>query len=151
MEKILSDIMLELHVDDFDKVKDFYGSLGYKVVWEKEPEERKGYLVMRNGDSILNFYCGNDQVYNQEFFKKFPKDTVRGYGVEVIIPVDDIKNIYGIVEKNYKDNIVGLLDKRFDKLDFRMTDPFGYYLRFVERYDWVNNRDKKGNKISIKI
>ncbi len=147
MKKLVSDILLELHVPDFELTKKFYGDLGYKVVWEKKPEVRKGYMVMRNGDSILNFYCGNEHVYEQTYFRRFPENTKRGYAVEIVIPLDDIKGLYSIIESKYKDQIVEPLMKRFDKLDFRMLDPFGFYLRFVERYDWVNGRDKEGNKI----
>lgn len=139
-----------IHVPDFEVTKKFYGDIGFQVVWERKPEERKGYMVMRNGDSILNFYCGNEHVYEQPYFKRFPKETSRGYAVEIVIPCDDIKLIYEKVEQNYKENIVEPLMKRFDKLDFRMLDPFGFYLRFVERYDWVNGRDKEGNKLEAK-
>ena len=143
----MTDIMLELHVPDFELTKKFYGDLGYRVIWEKKPEGRKGYMVMRNGDSILNFYCGNEHVYEQTYFRRFSKDTKRGYGVEIVIPLDDIKELYRKVEKKYKNQIVEPLMKRFDKLDFRMLDPFGFYLRFVERYDWVNKMDKEGNRL----
>jgi len=147
MSNLVSDILLELHVPDFEAAKKFYGSLGFEIVSEKKPREREGYLVMRKGESILNFYCGNEHVYEQEYFRKFPKDTKRGYGVEVIIPLDDIQPFYEKVSAEYKEQIVGPLEKRFDKLDFRMLDPFGFYLRFVERYDWVNNTDKEGNPL----
>jgi len=40
-----NNILLELHVDDFEKVKEFYGKLGFKVVWERKPEAKKGYLI----------------------------------------------------------------------------------------------------------
>ena len=142
---LTSDIMLELHVPDFELTKTFYKDLGYEVVWERKPQDRKGYLVMRNGSSILNFYCGNEHVYEQSYFKKFPKNTQRGYGVEVIIPHDDIKSLYAKVSEKYHDQIVEPLEVRFGKLDFRMLDPCGFYLRFVEHYDWVNGRDKEGN------
>jgi hypothetical protein len=135
---LTSDIMLELHVPDFEITKKFYGDLGFQVVWENKPEDKKGYLVMRNEESILNFYCGNEYVYEQSYFKKFPKDTSRGYGVEIIIPSDDIHTLYKDIKLKYPQNIVGELRVRFEKYDFRMIDPFGYYLRFVERYDWVN-------------
>jgi catechol 2,3-dioxygenase-like lactoylglutathione lyase family enzyme len=147
MSNLVSDILIELHVPDFEATKKFYGELGFGVVWEKKPEERKGYMVMRNGTSILNFYCGNEHVYEQTYFRKYPKETKRGYAVEVVIPSGNIKKLYAKVEKKYKNLIVAPLEKRFDKLDFRMVDPFGFYLRFVERYDWVNGRDKNGNTI----
>lgn len=146
MKRLLTDIQLELHIPDFEVAKKFYSDLGFLVIWEKKPEERNGYLVLKNGDSILNFYCGNEHVYEQTYFKRFPKETNRGYAVEIILPCDDIKKLYRKIDKKYKDQIVEPLMKRFDKLDFRMLDPFGFYLRFVERYDWVNDRDRAGNK-----
>lgn len=33
-QNALSNVILELHVPDFDTVKDFYGKLGFEVVWE---------------------------------------------------------------------------------------------------------------------
>ncbi len=129
---------MELHVPDFAVTKKFYKDLGFIVVWEKKPSERKGYLVMRRGDSIINFYCGNNHVYEQEYFKNFPDNTKKGYATEIIIPIDNIENFYKKIYRKYKDKVVGPLRKRFSKLDFRMTDLFGFYLRFVERYDWVN-------------
>ncbi len=141
MKKLVSDILLELHVPDFNVTKQFYGDLGFRVVRERPPEKRKGYLVMRKGISILNFFCGNREVYKQTYFKRFSSKTKRGYAVEIIIPLDDIKNFYKKIQERHGDKIVGPLKKRFDKLDFRMTDPFGFYLRFVERYDWVNKKN----------
>lgn len=145
---LTSDVMIELHVPDFELTKKFYGYLGFQVIWEKKPEEKKGYLVMRAGNnSIVNFYCGNEQVYDHSYFKKFPIETKRGYAVEIILPCEDIINLYKKVQIKYNNLIVEPLIKRFDKLDFRMVDPFGFYLRFVERYDWVNGRDVNGNII----
>jgi hypothetical protein len=103
---------------------------------------------MRSGNSILNFYCGNEEVYKQDYFRNYSKDTKRGYGVEIIIPHDDINTLYETVTKKYKNLVVEPLVKRFSKFDFRITDPFGFYLRFVERYDWVNGRDQAGNSLS---
>ena len=106
--------------------------------------------MIRREESILNFYCGNKRVYEQTYFRKFSKNTERGYGVEIIIPLDNIKEFYEMMLIKYKKNIVEPLKVRFDKLDFRMVDPFGFYLRFVERYDWVNNRDQTGKSIHKK-
>ncbi|MEK7597127.1 MAG: hypothetical protein AAB441_00600 [Patescibacteria group bacterium] len=99
------------------------------------------------GNSILNFFCGNENVYEQNYFKRFSKETKRGYAVEIVIPCDDIEGLHEKIQQKYKNQIVEPLIKRFNKLDFRMIDPFGFYLRFVERYDWVNGRDKQGNSL----
>ena len=148
MKDLQTDILIELHIPDFELAKKFYGGLGYEVVWEKKPSNRDGYLVIRSGSSILNFYCGNKQVYNHSFFKQFRKDTPRGYGVEIIIPITGIEAFYEKFKELYPESIVGELFKRFSHQDFRATDPFGFYLRFVERYNWVDGRDKDGKVIS---
>ncbi len=91
MRPAKTDVMIELHVPDFKKVKDFYGKLGFKVVWERKPEEMKGYIVMKSGGSILCFWPGNESLWKQSYFKKFSKKSKRGYGVEIVIMVEDIE------------------------------------------------------------
>ncbi len=144
MDDLVSDVLLELHVPDFQPVKDFYGSIGYEVVWEKLEQDDNGYLVMRSGKSVLNFYCGNESVYEHSFFKKFPRTTPRGYGVEIIIPITNIEDFYEGFKKLHPDSIVTELNHKFSHKDFRATDPFGFYLRFVERNNWMDGRDKQG-------
>ena len=130
----LSDIILELHVPDFEKVKEFYKKLGFEVVWEREPEGFKGYLVMKRGNSILCFCAGNNEVYNHPYFKEWSKDTKRGFGVEVVIFVEDIEKYYEEVKKFAK--VVEELElKPWGDKDFRVEDPFGYYLRFSSPYN----------------
>lgn len=128
----LSNVILELHVPDFGIAKDFYGKLGFEMVWEYPPKDQSGYMVMKKDDSILAFFCGNNEVYNHSYFKKFPKDTPRGYGVEVCIYLQDsnIDDYYkGVVEKvGQKYIITPLQIKPWGSKDFRMIDPFGYYL-----------------------
>lgn len=128
----LSDIIIELHVPDFDAVKDFYGVLGFETVWEYPAEDQSGYLVMQRDKSVLAFFCGNEEVYNHPFFKQFPKTTVRGYGVEVCLYISDqdIEDYYNsILEKiDEKHIITPLEDKPWGNKDFRLIDPFGYYL-----------------------
>ena len=146
MNKLTSDVMIELHVPDFELTKKFYGDLGFIVVWERNSEDPNiCYLVMKKGTSILNVYSGTKKVYDHSFFKKFPKTTPRGYCVEIIIPVDGIEKFYKQISLKYGKNIAKPLGKIFFHPDFRMVDPFGFYLRFVERYDWVNRRDANGN------
>jgi predicted lactoylglutathione lyase len=139
--KLTSDVFVELHVPDFDKTVQFYSQLGFEVMWRRN--EATGYLVMQRGKSIINFYAGTDAVYNQSYFRKFPKDTIRGYAVEIVILVDQIKNLYDVVKKKFPNNIVEELKMQsWGRKDFRMTDPFGFYLRFTERYDWVHKYPK---------
>ena len=126
-------ITIELHVPDFEKVKKFYQKLGFVVVREDFDKEGDGYLVLKMRDHVLCFWAGSDIVYNQSYFKKFPKETKRGYGVEIIITVDDIEAHYHNAKKFA--TIVGDLNlRRWGARDFRVEDPYGYYLRFTEKY-----------------
>lgn len=145
-EPLLSDVQIELHVPDFEVAKKFYAEIGYEIVWERPPGQ-KGYLVLRNGRSILNFYNGSSSVSNHEYFRKFSKDTPKGYGVEIIIPRDDIDELYRYFQKERPDNIVEILNQEHSHRDFRVVDPFGFYLRFVERYNWVDGRKEDGAQI----
>jgi catechol 2,3-dioxygenase-like lactoylglutathione lyase family enzyme len=132
----LTDVIVELHVPDFEIVRDFYGKLGFSEVWSHPPKGESGYLVMKRDKSILAFYCGNEEVYNHKFFKKFSRNTVRGYGVEIGIHIVD-KNI-----EDYYKEVVSKLDEKYivseleskpwGTKDFRLVDPFGYYLSIRE-------------------
>lgn len=146
MEKpIRNNLIIELHVPDLDVVKDFYSKLGFEIgIDDKINEKELGYLTMirkdRLGKTILNFYGGDNRVYNQSFFKQFPKDTKRGYATGITITTGDIEELYKKVSKNLKDNIVRELKELEDHehkwKDFRMVDSFGFYIRFTELIDW---------------
>lgn len=127
-------IQIELHVPDFGVVLDFYGKLGFKKVWHRSEKNNADYLVMERDGTILNFWPGNDNVYNQSYFKQFPKDTKRGYGVELVIPVDDVKAFHEQV-KDFVNIVNPLVKRPWGLWDFRIEDPFGYYLRVTERHD----------------
>ncbi len=133
-------ILLELHVPDFEKVKEFYGKLGFEVVWERKPEEKKGYLVIRRDNNILCFWPGNEYVKEQSYFKDFPSDTKRGYGVEIVIMVNDIDSLYKKAETFC--NIVDKLQTQpWGLKDFRIEDPFGFYLRFTEPHNILDKNN----------
>lgn len=133
-------LQLELHVPDFVSVKDYYGKLGFRIVWERPPEANRGYLVMEMEGTIICFWPGTASVYDQPYFKQFPKDTPRGYGVELVIMVDDIDAYYEKVKGSA--NVVEPLKLQpWGSMDFRCTDPFDYYLRFTEPHNILDNSD----------
>ncbi len=135
-------IQLELHVPDFDLVKKYYGKLGFEIVWERVPEDAKGYLVLQRDGNTLCFWGGNDAIYSQPYFKRFPKDTVRGYGVEVVLLVDNIESFYEQV-KGVASIVEPLAEQPWGLKDFRCIDPFGYYLRFTSKHNILD----KGNAV----
>ncbi|MEU7143756.1 hypothetical protein ABZ942_30240 [Nocardia sp. NPDC046473] len=131
--------VVELHVPDFGPVREFYTGLGFEVVWERAPEGKKGYLVVQLENNVLCFWCGNEYVYEQSYFRKFPESTTRGYGVEVVVMVADIEHQFGRVSD--EGCVASPLKPRdWGIKDFRVIDPFGYYLRFTEQLDI---RDRK--------
>lgn len=145
MQPIRNNLIIELHVPDLEIVKDFYSKLGFKIsLDDKQNEDNLGYLTMTRedglGSTMLNFYGGDERVYGQSFFKQFPPDTKRGYATEVTVPVDDIESLYEIVSQDLKTNIVRELKSLEDHghvwKDFRLVDPFGFYLRFTELINW---------------
>lgn len=118
---------IELHVPDFKLVLDFYQLFGFETV-----RTESNYLVMRCSDSAICFYGGSPEVVRHSYFSKFPATTKRGYGVEIIIPVDDITNLYERVKGQVK-IVAPLTLRHWGSRDFRVEDPFGYYLRFTEK------------------
>jgi len=142
---ITNNLIIELHVPYLEKAKEFYSKLGFKIALNDQPNEKElGYLTMiredSSGKTMLNFYGGDERVYNQSFFKQFPKETKRGYATEVTVVIGNIDEFYKTVEANLKENIVRELKELHDHehswRDFRMVDPFGFYLRFTELIDW---------------
>lgn len=132
----LTDTVVELSVPDFAKVKDFYSQLDFEVVWEEPPHGLNGYLVMKLGSSILCFFCGNASVSKHPYFHQFSPDTKRGYGVEISIPVTDIENYYSKITTRIPHNIFQPLKLQpWGKMDFRIEDCFGYFLRFNEPWN----------------
>ena len=138
---MLTDVYIELHVPDFRKAIEFYRRLGFKLLWRTED-----YLVMKRKRSVLNFYGGSRKVYSHSYFGRFKKTTKCGYGVEIIIPVDRVERIYKGVRKFAK--IVQPLQlKKWGRRDFRIVDPFGFYLRITERYEWIGKLDSRQRKL----
>ena len=138
---MLTDVYIELHVPDFKKAIGFYSRLGFKLLWRTED-----YLVMTRKRSVLNFYGGSQKVYSHSYFGRFKKTTKCGYGVEIIIPVDRVERFYNRVRKFAK--IVQPLQlKKWGRRDFRIVDPFGFYLRITERYEWTGKLDARQKEL----
>lgn len=141
---IKNNLLIELWVPSFEVAKNFYIKLGFEVASE-DPKGvfPAGYLVMRRNDrlgtTLINLY-GDEPSYQQSYFKKFSPDTPRGYGASIVIPVTHIQDIYEQAGKELPSHIVRELQQKNDApspyLDFRMVDPFGFYLRFTELVDW---------------
>jgi uncharacterized glyoxalase superfamily protein PhnB len=143
--KIVNNLVLELHIPAFQPARDFYALFGFKQL-SYDPASGggsdKGYMVLQRTDSLgstmINFYGDKLDVTQHSHFKDIPEGTPRGYEVEITIPVDNVEGLW----KEIKDKLPAkqisqeLTLKRWGKKDFRVTDPFGFYIRFTELYDW---------------
>lgn len=134
-----NNVLIELQVPDFKKVKEFYSRLGFKMAWERKPEGFKGYLVLKMKNNILCFWAGNEQVWYQEYFRQFPKSSKRGYAVEIIIMVDDVESFYKKV-KDFANVVEELKMQPWGLKDFRIEDPFGFYLRITEHHNILDSK-----------
>lgn len=147
MNTALTDISVELLVPDFDIAKDFYGKLGFKIAWEEPADKMNGYLVMYRDKSIICFFCGNDYVYEEEYLKMFPRDTKRGLAIQISIPVEDIDEVYKDISSRIDKKFIfqPLKQHPWGKKDFRLTDPFGFFLRFNEPWNVLETLPLEGD------
>ena len=131
--------MVELHVDDFTPIIEFYTSLGFEEVWQRPAEDDKGYLVLKFERNILCFWAGNDAMYEQSHFRNYPRDTPRGYGVEIVLMVSRIDSFYDVVTSQTT-TATSLRRRAWGLRDFRFTDPYGFYIRATEIHSITDPR-----------
>jgi uncharacterized glyoxalase superfamily protein PhnB len=94
---------------------------------------------MEKDGTILNFWPGNETVFEQPYFKNFSNDTKRGYGVEIVYNVDNIDEYYKQVGE-FANIVEELHLQPWGLKDFRFEDPFGFYFRITEPHD-IRNSD----------
>ena len=128
-------IHIELHVPEFDSAKRFYTALGFEVAWESTEPGHGGYLVMKRGGLVFCFWPGNESVTTHPYFSQLEATPTRGFGVEVVCMVDDLAELYALAQRLDGAVVQGLERKPWGRSDFRLADPYGYYVRFTERYD----------------
>ncbi len=135
-----NNLVIELHVPDFKKTIEFYTHFGFSVA-RNEKEEKNDYLILERNDDLgstyLNFYGNTEKIYSHSYFKSISKDTPRGYGVEITIPVSNIELLWKAIKSVEKIPIAQELTlKKWGSKDFRVVDPHGFYIRFTEMVQW---------------
>jgi uncharacterized glyoxalase superfamily protein PhnB len=142
---IRNNLVLELHIPSFTPAREFYGLFGFEQM-SYDPTSGGGsdlgYMVLIRrdsiGDTMINFYGDKDKVSKHARFNEFPVDTPRGYAVEITVPVSDVVGLWEQIKGKLKENVISqeLITKRWGKQDFRVVDPFGFYVRFTELVEW---------------
>jgi uncharacterized glyoxalase superfamily protein PhnB len=145
--RIRNDLIVELHVPDFDPIREFYGQFGFiQAQYDPATDNDLGYLVImredRTGRAEINFFGGRPEVAEHGYFSQFPATTPRGYGVEITVPVEDVEDLWNRVGCKLSPDQISqpLRLKQWGKRDFRVADPFGFYIRFTELVDWGQNK-----------
>lgn len=145
MSIVPNNLVLELHIPNFSKVRAFYSIFGF-VEHSYDPTSGGGsdlgYLILKRedvlGTTFVNFYGDKEKVSKHAHFKDYSPTIPRGYAVEITIPVSDIDALWKSVKNKLPSSQISqpLALKRWGKKDFRVTDPFGFYVRFTELVDW---------------
>ncbi len=142
---IRNNLVLELHVPSFHPVREFYRIFGFEELFYDPTSgggSDLGYLVLLRkdpiGDTMLNFYGDKEKVSQHAHFVDFPAETPRGYGVEITVPVSNVEGLWKDVSAQLSEKMISqpLTMKRWGKKDFRVIDPFGFYVRFTEIVNW---------------
>ncbi len=145
LKNIQNNLVIELHIPDFKKAKKFYSIFGFNEL-SYDPTSgggsNLGYMVLEREDSagrsLINFYGDKEKVSQHARFADFPADTPRGYAVEITIVVSNIEKFWSEIKNQINSSQISqpLTLKRWGKKDFRVIDPFGFYIRFTELVDW---------------
>ncbi|MBD1222067.1 hypothetical protein GLV94_12395 [Virgibacillus halodenitrificans] len=119
-------LRLELFVESMEKSLEFYNNvLGFKL----PIDINKSYIPVKRGDVVLGL--GEMKHLSESHPLKAPYGQQIGLGIEIVLEVEGIKDVYNnVVEKEYP--IQTELTKRpWGLEDFRIIDPDGYYLRIT--------------------
>jgi hypothetical protein len=142
---IVNSLVLELHIPDFNIARKFYSIFSFKEIMYDPASgggSDLGYMVLKREDTIgntsINFYGDKDKVFQHKYFADFPTNTPRGYEVEITVLVSDVKKLWEEAKDKIPEKQIAqsLTLKRWNKWDFRVVDPFGFYVRFTELVDW---------------
>ena len=120
----------ELSVTNIDKSKEFYLTLGFKIMYERK-EDKFAFLELEGNQLMLEEI--NDNWNTGELEYPF------GRGINISMTINDIDKYYQeLVNKNisfFKDIMTNEYDvngKTYLDKEFLIQDPDGYLLRFNE-------------------
>lgn len=118
----------ELFVQDLQKAVEFYENiLGFTT--SKRTEE---YAGLRNGNVKIGIGLLPNLPSDHPLRLNDP-DERTGVGVEFVLEVDDVTELYNNVQKiDYPIN-APLEVRPWGLTDFRLLDPDGYYLRITSK------------------
>jgi len=121
---------VEFHVADFETSLAFYEALGFRVVrrWEDWARlDRDGADLVLQGDIYVR---GKDHYFTPHMDR-----SPRGVGVEVVIEVADVDEVYAAAKAAELRIVKDIQDRPWKARDFRLADPDGYFIRITSPLD----------------
>jgi len=122
-------IRLELFTSNIENTIIFYQDvLGFKPL----NSSSNTYQPIQNGQVVLGIGL-LDSLGNNHYFNSELSDLKFGYGVEIVLEVDNIQLTYNKVKKANIEIESELKKRPWGLKDFRLVDPNGYYIRITSK------------------
>jgi lactoylglutathione lyase len=122
-------LRLELFVRDMEVSIAFYLEvLGFELTRREE-----GYASLRSGSVVLGLGPISKLPEHDGYFTRDRLAKNRGAGVEIVLEVDDVVAFRDQVRAAGSPVLEELQLRPWGLMDFRITDPDGYYLRPTSR------------------
>ena len=122
-------IRLELFTSNIDKTVNFYQDvLGFKSL----KSSNSNYQPIQKGQVILGIGL-LESLGSNHYFNSYQGDIQFGYGVEIVLEVEDINLAYNKAKMANVDIESELKTQPWGLTDFRLTDPNGYYIRVTSK------------------
>lgn len=123
-------LRLELFVEDMQASITFYTRvLAFEIV-RYEPGD---YASLRCGGALLGMGPVAKLPEEGGYFGRDISAYRRGLGVEIVLEVDDVEGWRNRVAASGHPILEPLQDRPWGLMDFRISDPDGYYLRITSR------------------
>lgn len=122
VEAVDASLRVEFFPGDVDVTTAFYERLGFKITGRNDGPPRYASISM---GAVRIGLCEADPI----------NPVRRAYPVltEIVIEVDDLHALYERIVGQGIDLTEDLRKRDWGLIDFRVTDPDGYYLRFTSR------------------
>ncbi|MFP7478415.1 VOC family protein [Terribacillus saccharophilus] len=92
-----------------------------------EYNEKRALFKNEDGAALL---LTDESVLGENHYFTAMADSKKGKGVELILPVNNLEAVFNKIHRIYPENIESAIVSRpWGKVDFRVVDPDGYYVR----------------------
>lgn len=120
-------LRLELFVEAPERSLDFYRRvLGFEIQGSASAD----YTMLTNGDAVISI--NSRSVLARHHPLRIETGEKAGLGIEIVLTVADVDDAYRVVKESGWP-VSDLALQPWGLLDFRLTDPDGYYVRVTSQ------------------